>query len=811
MQQPKVGDGLGAADANAPAADGAARLPAWMPASIPGLRALGTIPLLYALAATLGIAVHFALPTGSLEQSAVYDLFGFVSVLAIVAGVIRYRPERPLAWLLIAAAQLLFVVGDVLWTWMESIGESPFPSFADVAYVAGYPLFGLGLALAIRVRVRGGDRAGLLDGVIMAAALALFGWVILVRPVLEVAQDPLALAISAAYPLGDLLLIGVAIGLVAAPGLRSPAFVLLVGGVMVQFAVDVAYAFQVADETYVAGSLIDAGWMIAYALVAAAALHPSMRDLARPHPVEVAWLGKVRLTFLTLALLTGPILVLMVDVSLASDVPILAAGSAILSVLVLVRLAGVVNALARDNAARGTLERELSHRAAHDPLTGLANRRAFVDRLDAQIAAHPGGRLAVLFLDLDDFKRINDTSGHAAGDQLLLVVAHRVRAQLREADLAARLGGDEFGVLLPGADMRAATAIAGRLLAALVEPVILDGHPAATHASIGIADGSRRGATGAELLREADIAMYAAKASGKGRAAVFEPEMQATVLNRLQLEADLRAAIRQRRFVLEFEPILDLDTGRLRAAEALVRWDHPTRGLLQPDEFIPLAEASGLVVDIGRWVVRAACRQLRAWRGALEPSLVMSVNLSPRQLADPGFLRDVQAALASNGLPAEALVLEITESALLTDDPTALATLVGLREAGIRIAVDDFGVGYSSLSYLARLPVDILKVDRAFTAALDDDGERPLAAVVVRLGETLGLETVAEGIETAAQLAILRQLGCHLGQGFYFSRSVPAAAFEVAVRELGAVEPTADGTDAPGRGMTRLRPTTLPG
>ena len=760
----------------------------------------------------VGMVVHYALPVGSLEQSALYDLIGLMSVVAILLGIVLHRPARPATWLFIAAGQLMFVTGDTLWTWMEAIGESPFPSIADVAYIAGYPLFGIGFALAIRLRVRGGDRAGLLDGWILASASALVGWVLLVRPVLDDSLDTLALAISAAYPLGDLILIGVAIGLVATPGSRSPAFVLLVAGVVLQFGVDVAYAFQVADETYVAGSLIDAGWLVAYAVTGVAALHESMREVAAPHPVSVAWLGRLRMAFLTIAMLTGPGLVLLVDMRWESDVPVLAVGSGVLSLLVLVRLGGVVRALARDNAVRRKLEDELSYRAAHDPLTGLANRRRFVDRLEILLAANPGGRLSVLFLDLDDFKTVNDTAGHTVGDQLLAVVGARLRGHLREGDLAARLGGDEFGILLDGSDVPAAMLVAQRLLAAMNEPVTLDGLTTTIRTSIGIVDGSRPDATGPELLRDADIAMYAAKASGKGRFAVYAPEMRATVIDRLQLEEDLGAAIQLRQLHLEFEPILELDGGRLRAAEALVRWEHPVRGTLQPDQFIPLAEETGHIVDVGRWVIRTACRQLARWREHLEPELVMTVNVSARQLADAGLVDDVAGALAAHHLPPESLVVEVTESALLTDGDDALANLTALREMGIRIAIDDFGTGYSSLSYLGRLPVDILKIDRAFVSRLDDEAEeRPLAAMVVRLGETLGLETIAEGIETPQQLAALRRLGCELGQGFLFARPASAEVFEAAARDLGAVPMTAGTPPRPRRARARLGASAQPG
>jgi diguanylate cyclase (GGDEF)-like protein len=736
----------------------------------------GRMASAYLLFAGMAILVHRLLPTGSIEQNVLYDLIGLATVVAVLVGIRVNRPPRVLPWLLIAASQLLFVTGDALWTALALMGESPFPSVADVAYLLGYPLLVVAFAVSIRLRVRGGDRSGVLDGSILAAASALVGWVVLVRPVFDAADDPLSLVISAAYPLGDLLVLGVAIGLIATPGARTPSFVMLITSIAMLFVADTAYAFEVAAGTYVDGGVLDVLWLASYVTIGAAALHGSMREVAAPHPVAVAWLSRTRLSLLALAMLTGPALVLIVDLEWDSDVPILALGSALLSLLVLVRLSTVVGALARDNAVRVKLEGELSYRASHDPLTGLPNRRRFIERLEGVLAARGRQSLAVLFLDLDDFKTVNDSLGHAAGDALLVAVATRLQRQVREEDLAARLGGDEFGIILEGKDAAAAARVADRLLAALDEPIEVDGRQLVARASIGIVDGSAPGVSAAQLLSDADIAMYQAKADGKGRVRIYEAGARSALQDRLELESDLREAIGRAELRLDYQPIINLLTRRTVGLEALVRWEHPVRGRLDPDTFVPLAEAAGLIHDLGVWVLREGCRQLAGWRAAIDPDLVLSVNLSARQLLEPALASTIDAAARDAGVPATALIIEVTESALLEDSDIVLQNLDRIRATGARVAIDDFGTGYSSLSYLSRLPADILKIDRAFVEELDRAADRGLAAVVVRLGETLELETIAEGVARPSQLHALRELGCHLAQGYLFSGPLASTA-----------------------------------
>jgi diguanylate cyclase (GGDEF)-like protein/PAS domain S-box-containing protein len=436
----------------------------------------------------------------------------------------------------------------------------------------------------------------------------------------------------------------------------------------------------------------------------------------------------------------------------------------------------------RDVTHRTALEEHLVHRAFHDELTGLANRALFTNRVEQALlrASREASRSAVLFLDLDDFKEINDSLGHAAGDALLRQGADRLRACLRSGDTAARLGGDEFAVLLEGChdDGSDAMQVAERVSHAFARPFDLDEREAFVTASIGIAVSSGI-ENRDELLRNADLAMYLAKRRGKARVERFAPHMHAEAMERLDLLADLRHAIERDELELVYQPILDLTSRTVSGLETLVRWAHPTRGLIPPAEFIPLAEQSGLIVPIGRWVLLHACTHARHWSRAL-PELTpvtVTVNLSARQLGDPHLLDDVANALRVAGLRRDQLVLELTESTLLANSEETVGILTALKLLGVRLAIDDFGTGYSSLSYLHRFPVDILKIDKSFvTGVADGPGASALASAVIAIGNTLGLKTVAEGIEHDAQCAALQRLGCTFGQGFLLARPLPTNA-----------------------------------
>ncbi len=413
--------------------------------------------------------------------------------------------------------------------------------------------------------------------------------------------------------------------------------------------------------------------------------------------------------------------------------------------------------------------------AFHDSLTRLPNRALLTDRIEHSLARalREGKKVAVLVLDVDGFKTVNDSLGPRVGDELLKAVAERLRTCFREADTPARLGGDEFAVLLEASDDLGASIAAGRILDSFQTPFSLGGKEVFATASIGIAVSTAGTRNGDELLRNADAAMYVAKGSGTGRFQFFAPSMHAALLHRLELQGELQRAVANREFHLQYQPMINLKSGRIVGMEALLRWDHPTRGIVPPMDFIPLAEESGLIVDIGLQVLEQASQQTHLWHQKFpsDPPLDISVNLSARQLQDADLVREVDAVLDRSGLRPESLILEITETALMRDVEIGVSRLNALKELGIRIAVDDFGTGYSSLSYLQRFPVDVLKIDRSFIKAIDKGPEESAVAhAVVKLGHTLGLYAVAEGVETAEQLHELTAMGCDRGQGYFFAR-----------------------------------------
>ncbi len=458
-------------------------------------------------------------------------------------------------------------------------------------------------------------------------------------------------------------------------------------------------------------------------------------------------------------------------------------------------VSGIVLTL-HDITERQALEADLKHMAFHDSLTQLPNRALFLDRV-GQALARQGRhreRLAVMLIDLDDFKLVNDTRGHAAGDVLLVMVAQRIRETVRPEDTCARLGGDEFAVLVEGlVDDGEASQLAARIVAATSLPFDLgDGQPVAVRSSIGLST-SDYGSDPAELLLQADLAMYAAKDAGKGTYRPFQPALQEAVQTQLSMGRELQTAFEQNQFVLYYQPVVDLGTGRVMGTEALLRWRHPSQGLLLPGEFIELVESGELAVPVGAWVVEQAIAQAVAWQpfSSSAPALTMSVNVCSRQLADPGFVALVAESLRRHGLAPHALTLEITERLLTSQDPQIGATMAGLDDLGVGLAIDDFGTGYASLGFLRRFPVTTLKIGRSFVGGVDrDEEDRALVEAIVRLGETFGLELVAEGIETESQQAALVAIGCRLGQGFRFAPALSARDASAHIAISSAIPPS---------------------
>ncbi len=982
------------------------------------------------------------------------NAIGLLSPIAIVVGIVVHRPKAASAWWLFALGMFLYFLGDLYtYSYPKLAGvEVPFPSLGDAAYLVVYPALMAGLLILVRRRNPVHDRAALIDSAILTIGIGLLSWVFLIAPNIHLSGlSWFAKGVSAAYPLGDILLLAAAIRLAVDAGKRAPSFYMLIASIVSLLAVDSAYGYALLVDAYNHQLGFDAGWIAYQVLWGMAALHPSMRTLEQPSAVPRARLTTIRLLLLGGACLIAPAILFQAFDD--PDVAVLIVASAALFLLVVGRMAGLVrqeeHAAAREAALRdagvdlvaaagheqvyeaavgaaqgllgddadvrlvvgdtdaavaasskdegdwalpraargwlqgvsdGTLqipledvpsdvrrelrlregkrvivlplaardevrgrlvvstpmhpsqelvdslealttqislavegaslsrdlhrrqsearfrslvahssdlisvldengvvtyqspsvervlgysveeieatrfdrlvgaadqarlaqlisgnvdghgstevhafectlrhrdgrllqfevqrtdllhdehvrgivlnsrdvserkafEDQLAHQAFHDPVTNLANRALFTDRVQNALARaeRAGTVVGVLFIDLDDFKMVNDSLGHPAGDAVLREVGERLVEAVRPSDTVARFGGDEFAVLLDGIeDSPEAADAAARILRALERQLEVDGKEVFPRSSIGICL-ARPGAdvtAAEELLRNADVAMYMAKRDTKGGYRIFEPRMHERVLERLELRSDLQKAMESNQLAVHYQPVVRLDEQEIYGVEALLRWTHPTKGNIQPDQFIPIAEETGLIIPIGRWVLNVACHDgalINERRGRPEP-MAISVNLSVKQLQSESIVVDVRNALASSGLAPSSLVLEITESVMLADTDLAVRRLQELKGLGVRLAMDDFGTGYSSLSYLGRFPVDILKMDRSFLASRQNDA---LAAAIIALGENLTLEVVAEGIEHPEQALWLQDVGCELGQGFHFARPMSDGA-----------------------------------
>jgi diguanylate cyclase len=704
------------------------------------------------------------------------------------------------AWRFLALASSVYLLGDIAQTVYEATGKSQYPSWADPLYLLFYPLTLAGILcfpVARRSRVERA-RMALDMAVVAIGGSALVGYVLL-GPIIASSggSTTLQTVVSIAYPVGDMVLfLGLAMLLRQTIPSAQGSLRFLTVGLLLFAAGDLVCGYMTLHSNYQGGDPVDTLWMVAVSCLAVAAAGQAP-VAARP---QGAPSGSVdRVSWLPYGAVVAAFVVLLIS---ERSEPVFPGITLTLAALALTTLVASRQFLAQRDLVDA--QGELRHQALHDALTGLPNRALVLDRAEQMLARarRQHAPVAALYVDIDGFKHVNDTLGHAAGDALLKTVAARLSSVMRASDTVGRLSGDEFVCLLDSADLDASPElVAERILEVLRLPIDLHTsgkRPVSITASIGIARGGRDNAD--DLLRDADIALYQAKEAGKNRSRLFESSMHTVANDRALLELDLHDALDGEQFFLLYQPTLDLEYERMTGVEALLRWQHPTRGVIPPDVFIPIAERTGLIVPIGRWVLDQACAQAAAWHGQGH-ELGMAVNVSTRQLEHDAFIGEVAEALRTSGLDASTLTLEITETTLMRDPDAASKRLNELKALGVRLAIDDFGTGYSSLAYLRQFPVDAIKIDRSFISGLAASAESTaLIHTLVQLGKTLGLQTLGEGIEEAPQLHALQREHCDLGQGFLFARPLTAGAIQDSLdRDAGepaAVVPVPPGTTA---------------
>jgi diguanylate cyclase (GGDEF)-like protein len=745
--------------------------------------------VLFAVLGSMAVVGSLAAPN-ALVADVFYVLLSAGVMAAVLYGVRLHRPAHRTPWLVVAAGQLCWVLADTtLYYQYDVMHVDAYPSISDAFYLLGYPLLTGGLLLLIRARGRGRDLPGMLDSLTVTVGLAIVSWAFLTEPTIQASSDrPGAAAVSAAYPLADILLIAVLIRLLVSSGGRNRSLHLLLVSLGLLIVAD---SLTAANELYTAGpdDLMELLWLASYVCWGAAALHPSMARITARGDVRRRPLRAQRFVAMTLATLVTPgILAVQTLAGLPTSVWAVIIGSVVMFLLVLARMNVAISQIAAMSHQRKLLQEELHHQASHDALTGLPNRAQTLLLVNQALAraGRTGDTVAVLFIDLDGFKGINDTMGHRAGDEVLRVVARRLGAAVRHGDVAARLGGDEFVVMLEGAaGPDTAEQVAERIIDAVSATITLGpDSDVRVGASVGIASSLGGDVTADELVHHADQALYRAKAEGKGRHVTFGAELREELSRQANLEVALRQAIANHELRLHYQPVLDVATGALRGYEALVRWQRPGAGLLLPSEFLPVAESSALICELDSWVLLQATKQLASWsRDAGHDGLVMAVNVSGRHVGRRRFVDDVVEAIALSGIRPRQLVVEVTETAL-AEHRTAIANLTELRRLGVGVSLDDFGTGYSRIAQLSRLPVDSVKIAREYLEP-GPAANRKLLELMVQAAHSAGLPVVGAGVERPEQLEVLQQLGCESAQGFYLGR--PTSSDEVDAPLVGEV------------------------
>jgi len=747
----------------------------------------------------------------------------------------RHSGRQGIAWRWFLFGMTSWALGDILWAFYELIlRESPFPSVADVFYLLTYPLFFLGIVKTFQKPHELIKTAWLwLDiFIVMFAGFGVY-WNFLIGPsFLTNSQPLLETLIGIAYPLGDLLLIWtitLAIFLPHEPIWRNPIYLMLVGQGVTAIA-DSIFTYQTINGIYVSGSFYNVLFLISPLILMLSGLSQAVQS-HRVLTNRNATLLENKIISPIISRLIAPFVWLLIasfllyfnNISKQTFSPI-QFSLWIVGIVVLLAIRQVLvtldnNHMARklkemnDNLENRVAERttaliqmnselrqemekrnrieltlrereeKFAHNALHDPLTDLPNRSLLIDRLSQAIQhchRHKSHRFALLFLDFDNFQIINDSLGHDLGDQLLIQIGRHLTSMVRAEDTVARLGGDEFVILLEGyRDENFATVTVDRILDSFKQPFMLEVNPVYITASIGLVISGPGYQTAIEVFQDADIAMYEAKMNGKGTYILFSPAMRITAIDRLSLDSDIHRALEQSEFVLQYQPIYSLESERLVGFEALVRWKHPVRGLISPSEFIPIAESNGLINEITHWTIQQTCFQLSTWKSQLsyETPLFVSINLSPYSLRDPELTGWVNECLHAFSIPSHCLNVEIVETALIQNADIAKKVFTNLRILGVKVSLDDFGIGYSSLGYINQYPIDFLKIDHAFISQVTNAREvGAIVRAIIALARELDIKVVAEGIETKAQLGFVKDAGCQYGQGFYLSKPLDSQA-----------------------------------
>jgi diguanylate cyclase (GGDEF)-like protein len=720
-------------------------------------------------AGVLATTGYFVLPASSFAARICYNVIGLAAAVALLVGVRLYRPRRPGPWYWFAAGQVLAVLGDITYDYyLYGLGSVPYPSIADAFYLASYPLRFMGLLLLSRRRQPSGERGRLIDAAIAAIGLGLVLWTFVLHPtVADHAAQAMARVISTVYPLADLLLLIMLAWLFTDPRGRTPSSRLLTAAATTLLVADTSYSVAVvyfdADPF-----VLDAMFVASTLLWAAAALHPSMAaDAGRARPPRSIEHSVARLCAPAACSLLGPALLLTPYAGKnAVNGTVIACATIVLILLTIARMALILTQVKRQS-------HDLEGLAMQDQMTGLANRRRFEGALREAMA---DGGAQVALLGLNGFKTVNDELGRSVGDRALSSLAQRLARTVPDDALLARMGDDEFAVLLPGRSAAESGALATQLAAHMRAPVHVDGHDLLMCVGVGLTGGERDDPI--EVLRRAEAAMSAAKRAGQTYQR-WEPALDEQSTGHAKLGAEMQTGLNAGQFRVVYQPIVAFPQGRITAVEALVRWEHPQRGTVSPAHFVPVAEQNGVIIELGAWVLRTACRQMARWLAELggdAPDKV-SVNVSARQLARPGFAPIVAEILAETGLSPHHLAVEVTETAVF-EGGQAVTTLHELRKLGVLIALDDFGTGHSSLGLLQTVPVDILKVDKSFVDNVTAAGRHSvIAEALIQISTELGMTAVAEGVETAEQADALHRLGYTLLQGYHFSRPVAEPDF----------------------------------